>query len=650
MNLKYISILFFMLVLLQVNGQSTNKEILFTVDDEAVTAAEFIRVYNKNLDLVQDPAQKDVDEYLKLFTNYKLKLKEARALGLDKKPSYLRELSNYKKQLASSYITDSQVTEALVEEAYNRVSYDVNATHILIKLPEEPTPDDTLVAYNDIVKIRERALKEGFETVRKEVHNGQTIYGEDLDWFSGFKMVYKFENAAYNTPVGEISEPFRTRFGYHIVYVKDKRKSRGERTVAHIMIFHKKEDTSGQESAERIQEIYKKLQQGETFETLAKQFSEDKSTAANGGRLEPISSGQVNSKVFEDTVFGLDEIGYFSEPIKTDYGWHIIKLLGKKPIASFNEMKPELEQRVKRDQRSKLIDEALYNKLKAKYKVTNEQPALTYFTGILNENYYRMSWELPVNFEGDKPLVRIGEKQLLFKDFGDFLVRNQRYNRTRESFKTIVEKGYNTFLNSQLVAYQEAHLEEEDVEFANIVSEYRDGLLLFDLMEETIWEAAKTDSLGVEDYYNAHKENYMAPEKVDAIVASSAKQKTMKKVSKLMAGGMSVENIKNLVNSNDNIDVIFTEEIMDAGHQALPENFQFKKGISKIYKHNDAFVVVDVKDIIPETQRTLEEAKGMVISDYQVYKEQKWVEALAAKYPVDVNQDVLQKVKTQLTK
>ncbi|MCR8666297.1 peptidylprolyl isomerase [Aestuariibaculum sp. M13] len=648
MNIKYIFVLFFTLFLLQVKAQTSKEDVLFTVDSEPVTASEFMRVYNKNLDLVQDESQKDVDEYLKLFTNYKLKLKEARALKLDEKPSYIRELSNYKKQLANSYITDNKVTEELVEEAYNRVSYDVKASHILIKLPEHASPSDTLVAYNDIIKLRDRALVEGFEKVREEVHNGQTIYGEDLDWFSGFKMVYKFENAAYNTPVGEISMPFRTRFGYHIVSVQDKRKSRGERTVAHIMIFQKKEDANQEQSAERIQDIYKKLQQGETFETLAKQFSEDKSTASNGGRLTPISSGQLNSKEFEDTVFGLEEVGDISEPIKTEYGWHIIKLLNKKPIASFEDMRPELEQMVKRDERSKLIDEALYAKLRAKYGVSEEQPALPYFVGLLNDDYYKLSWKLPVAFEANKPLVKIGDEQLLFVDFGNFLVKNQHYNRSADTFENIVNQAYQTFLNTNLVKYQEEHLEEEDEDFAHIVGEYRDGLLLFDLMESTIWDAAKTDSLGVINYYQAHKAKYMAPEKIDAVVASSAQQKTLKKVSKLIEQGMSVEDIKALVNSNDKIDVIFTEEIMDAGHQVLPENFEFKKGVSKIYKHNDAFVLVNVKDIIPETQRTFEESKGLVLSDYQTYKEEQWVAELAAKYPVEVNQEVLNQVKSQL--
>ncbi|CAH8294744.1 peptidyl-prolyl cis-trans isomerase SurA [Mariniflexile fucanivorans] len=648
MNYKYLIILFFSAAIFNVYGQSTKEEVLFSVDDEPVYVSEFLRVYNKNLDLVQDESQKDVDEYLSLFTNYKLKLKEAKALELQEKPTYIRELDTYKKQLAKSFISDSKVTDALVQEAYERISNDVKASHILIKIPENANPKDTLAAYNSIIKLRERALKEGFEKVRKEVHNGQTVYGEDLGYFSGFRMVYAFENAAFNTKSGAVSQPFRTQFGYHIVYVQDKRKSRGERTVAHIMVVEKPGDSLAEKPEDRIQDIYKKLNQGEDFEALAKQFSDDGNSAPNGGKLAPFSGGQINSEEFENTAFGLKEIGDVSKPFKSTYGWHIVKLLGKKSIASYEEMKPELEQKVKRDERSKLIDEALYAKLKAKYNISEENPALAYFVSILNEDYFKNTWQLPKGFTAEKPLVKIGNKQLTYKDFGDYLVSVQRNTAANSNFKTLVSKHYNTFLNTNLVTYQEDNLENENEEFANVVAEYRDGLLLFDLMETTIWNTAKTDSLEIENYYNSNKIKYTTPKRIDAVVASSKDQKTLKKVAKLLKKGMALPQIKGLINSNNKIDVIFTVDTMDATHQALPKAFEFKKGISKIYNHNNAFVLVQVKEVLPETQKTLEEAKGLIISDYQTYKEEKWLKELADKYKVVLNQEALKSVKAQI--
>ncbi len=650
MNLKYFFLIFLTIFITHVNGQSAKKEVLFKVDGEPIYVSEFLKVYNKNLDLVQDESQKDVDEYLTLFTNYKLKLKEAKSLGLQEKSSYLRELDTYKKQLAKNYITDSKVTDALVEEAYNRVSKDVKASHILIKIVENAGAEDTLVAFNNIVKLRDRALKEGFEAVRKEVHNGQTIFGEDLGYFTGFRMVYPFESAAFNTKVGEISHPFRTQFGYHIVFVQDKRASRGERTVAHIMIVEKPGDSIHGKPEDKIQDIYKKIKQGEDFEALAKQFSDDGNSAPRGGLLNPFSSGQLNAKEFEDVAFALNNIGDVSEPVKTQYGWHIVKLYGKKPIESLQDMKSELEQKIKRDERSKLIDQALYNKLKSKYNIPNKQPALGYFISILNDDFNKKTWQLPNNFTGDKPLIKIGKKQLTFKDFGDYLVNAQNGSANKTGFDILVSKHYESFLNSKLVEYQENHLEEENAEFADVVAEYRDGLLLFDLMETTIWNAAKSDSLEIANYYNVNKSKYVYPNRIDALVASSKEEKTLKKVAKLLEGGMALDQIKALINSNDKIDVIFTSEIMDETHQALPKSVEFKKGISKVYNHNDGFVLVQVNEVLPEKQKTLEEAKGAVISDYQVFKEQNWLKELANKYKIEINQKALKDVKSHIKK
>ena len=648
MQLRYLFTLFLACTMLIVKGQSTDKDVLFTVSEEPVYASEFLRVYKKNLDLVQDESQKDIDEYLKLFTNYKLKLKEARSLDLHEKPSYIRELTNYKKQLAKNYITDSKVTDELVKEAYERISYEVNANHILIKINENANPQDTLVAYNKIAKLRERALKEGFEIVREEVHNGQTVFGEKLGYFGGFKMVYKFESAAFNTQVDSISKPFRTRFGYHIVNVLDKRKSRGERTVAHIMVVENKQDTLAEKPEVRIQDIYKKLNQGEAFEALAKQFSDDKNSAPSGGKLKPFSSGQLRAKEFEDVAFNLENEGDISEPFKTDYGWHIVKLHQKKPVPNFEAMKPELVEKVKRDTRSKLIDDALVSKLKSKYNISDKRPNLDYFISILNEDYFKRTWKLPQDFIGREHLVKIGKKQFTNNDFGVYLSNSQRNTNIREPLESLVSKKYDAFLNESIIKYQEDNLEFENVDYANIVAEYRDGLLLFDLMENTIWNTGKTDSTAISEFYEANKMNYVKPKRIDATVASSAKQKTLKKVTKLLSKNIALDEIKSLVNNNNKVDVIFTSGIMDATHQALPKDFEFRKGLSKIQKHNDAFIVVNVKEILLEEQKTFEESKGAVISDYQNHKEETWLKGLREKYPIKINIDVLEKVKGQL--
>ena len=620
-------------------AQNKNEDILFTIEGDPVYASEFLRVYNKNLDLVKDETQKDIDGYLKLFINYKLKLKEAKALGLDEKTSYLREFESYKKQLSKNYLTNSEVTESLVKEAYDRLAFEVKASHILVRIDENASPKDTLAAYNEVLKLRDRVISEGYEAVQKDVHNGKTIFAEDLGYFSAFKMVYDFENAAYNTKVGEVSMPFRTRFGFHIIKVFDKRASRGEVEVGHIMI---KEDES------KINEIYKRLEQGENFESLAKQFSEDKSSSSNGGKLKPFSGGELSSQKFEDVAFSLENENTYSKPFKSQFGWHIVKLYNKKQLEPFEEMKSNLEAKIKRDSRSQLISTSRLNNLKKQYDLSEEQPALPYFISILNNDFLRGRWSLPDNFEAEKPLFKIKDKQLTYNDFGQYLLKSQRRSAGNKAFKDIVEDNYKMFFENEVLKYEEENLETENEEYAQIVGEYRDGLLLFDLMENEIWNTTKKDSVALQNFYESHKEDYFFNERLDAVVASSAKKGNIKKVAKLLQKGDSIDSIKKAINTKDVINVSFTTGELDKEHQALPKDFEFKTGVSDVYKHNDAYVVVKVNSVLPKTQKTFEEAKGKIISDYQVFKEDNWLKELAFKYVVNVDQDVLKNIKSKI--
>lgn len=647
MQTNLVILLIFLFFVSFTEAQIKNDDVLFTVENSPVLATEFLRVYNKNLDLVKDESQKDVDEYLKLFINYKLKLIEAKTLEFDKNPQYLREFENYKNQLAKNYLIDHKVTDELVAEAYQRISNEVNVSHVLIKLQE--FEKDTAEAYTAIVKLRERLLTEDFETLQKEVHNGETVFAEDLGYFSGFKMDYTFENIAYNTKIGEVSQPFRTSFGYHALKVFDKRKSRGEVTVGHIMIANNQKDSLVKPEI-RIKEIYKLIQQGENFESLAKQFSDDKSSAQNGGKLKPFSGGQLRSVEFEDIAFGLKEIGQISQPFKTEYGWHIAKLYDKTPLQSFNDMKFDLEAKVRKDTRSKLINTAMINTLKTKYKIQEATKELTYFESIVNDEFFKRNWTIPEDLKHDKPFLKIGSKQYTYNDFATYILKSQTKGLGQRPIKDLVQELYNSFKDAEILAYHEDNLEVDNLEYAEILGEYRDGLLLFDLMEAKIWNAVRQDSLGLASFFSAHKANYKWNERIDAVVAICSKENDIKQVKKMLEDGKDVEAIKEELNKNDAQNVIFTTGIMDSEHQALPKNFDFKSGLSEVYFNNDAYHIVNVKTILPATEKTFDEAKGKIISDYQDEVEKKWIQNLENTYKVQVNKDVLAKIKSVIKK
>ncbi|OBX25344.1 peptidyl-prolyl cis-trans isomerase SurA [Gelidibacter algens] len=641
----YVSLLVLLLTAFA-NAQMSSKDVLFTVDGEPIKAEEFIRVYNKNLDLVKDESQKDIDGYLNLFINYQLKIKEAKRLGLDNDPSYIKEFSGYKDQLVKNYLSDSKVTEALMKEAYDRMGYDLKASHILIRMEESET--DTLKVYQDLMDLRDRVITEGFDQVKAEVHDGQNVFAENLGYFSAFKMVYEFENAAYNTKVGDVSKPFRTRFGYHIVNVEDKRSSLGEVTVAHIMVTAKEND-SLIDPEKRINELYKKISQGENFESLAKQFSDDKSSANNGGELGAFSSGQLSAPEFEAVAFGLKTVDDISKPFKTNYGWHIVKLLDKKGIPPYEDVKYDIENKIKRDSRSKLINTTLANDLRTTYQVTINPKAKAYFESILNPDFFSSAWLLPKDFKNEQTLVTVQNETITYGDFGNHLMSIQKvYAGKTMPFKTIIEKEYNGFEEDALLAYHEEHLEFENEEFGQILKEYRDGLLLFDLMEKEVWNAAALDSVGLQNHYNTHKDDYVWEDRVDVIIATSAKEDAIKTVEKLLKKGKSSEAISEALNTDQEQKVIFTKGIKPLDYQGFPKDAVVKKGLSKVYQYNDAYHIIKVEAMLPKTNKTFEEAKGKVISDYQNTLEKNWLNELNQRYEVKVIDAVLQDVKFQI--
>ncbi|MEY8847271.1 peptidylprolyl isomerase [Psychroserpens sp. XS_ASV72] len=629
------------------SAQVKPNDVLFTVDDEPVLASEFIRVYKKNLDLVKDESQKDIDAYLDLFINYQLKVKEAKRLKLDEEPKYVREFTNYKNQLVKNYLTDNKVTDVLVEEAYQRSTEDVKASHILIRLDENVT--DTTAVYNRLLDLRARVLDEGFEKVQKEVHDGKEVFAENLGYFSTFKMVYPFETAAYNTKVGEISKPFRTRFGFHIVKVEDKRPSLGEVTVAHIMVALKQKD-SLLNPEKRINEIYKKLQQGEAFESLAKQFSDDKSSSNKGGRLSAFTGGQLSSPEFEEVAFSLSEDKPISKPFKTEFGWHIVKFIDKKGIQPFEEVKPLLESKVRRDSRSKLIQSAQAEKLKKSYNVVDNEQALKYFESIITDDYFKRAWVVPTDLDKSKTFLTIKDKVLTYDDFAQYLFSNQRnYVQKKMSAESVVRGVYKAYLEAQLMQYQKDNLENENQEFANVLKEYRDGLLLFDLMEKEVWNAAAKDTVGLKAYYEKHKENYMWQDRVEGIMFSSAKESVIKDVKKSLETGAKVDDIESKFNTEKTQNVIATKGVFQVGDQNLPTDFKFAEGVSDVYEHHNAFHVIKANKILPKGQKTLDEAKGKVISDYQNQIETDWIETLNQRYNVKINDKILKKVKSEIS-
>ena len=647
-------------VLLSLNlmtyAQNNKKEVLFTIDDKPYYTDEFSRVYNKNLDLVKDESQKDLTQYLELFIGYKLKINKANKLGLQNGDAYKTELNSYRTQLSKNYLSDSKVTKELVDEGYKRSLKEVKASHILIMVDENAAPADTLAAYNKIAAIRKRALNgEDFGNLAAE--NSQDPSAKenkgDLGYFTSFRMVYAFESAAYKTPVGKISNPIRTRFGYHIIKVDDIRDNRGEVTVAHIMILNPKDGNADEKGKAKktIDDIYQKLQQGENFESLAKQFSDDKSSSSKGGVLARFGSGQLSSEEFENAAFSLTKDNPLSAPFLSKFGWHIVKLIEKHSIRTFDEMKTDLESKVSKDDRSRLITNSLNEKLRKKYTIKRDDKMYAAITKLVTNDYYDNKWEIPSDTKAfDKKLFSVNDKNVNGTTFLIWLKTQQKAGITLKPITKLVDTYYQKFVDEQLTAYYTDHLENEFPEFSNVMEEYRDGLLLFDLMEKEIWDRSKTDTLGLKNFYETQKNVYQWKTRSDVVIASSTNMDVIKKAQKLLKQKIAPEKIKEQLNSKDKVMVMTNAGVFEEGNDALPKNQKMEVGVSDIFKEGDYYFVTEVNKIIPAGTKTLEECKGKVINDYQQYLEQNWVNELKKEFKIKTYPEAFEKVKKELQK
>ncbi len=619
--------------------QSKNPEVLITINDEDITVDEFLKVYNKNINLVQDDRQKDIDGYLELYLNYKLKLAEARALEYDQKQSYKQEYEGYRKQLQQKYLTDKDVTEELIQEAYKRTIEEVQAQHILVRTS---TVQDTLAALEKLKVLRNRFLNEDFDLLQKELHDGKNIFVEDLGYFSAFKMVYDFENAAFTTSIGDVSQPFKTQFGYHIVKVLNKRRSRGQAKAAHIMIAHNSTD-SLQTPEQRINELHRLLLQGESFENLAKQFSDDKSSAVNGGNLKPFSSGEINSEIFVDTAFSLED-GAISSPIRTKFGWHIIKLISTIPVKDFEDIKFELEQKIKRDSRSSFIKKKMIESLKEQYQIDapNRGEISSLFVEVDGQN----DWLLNDGVEPQGQFVKIQNRVLTHDDFLEFLNKNLKASNSNTASSESVWRSYNTFLGEQLIQYKKDQLPLENLEYAQILKEYEEGLLLFDIMQDKIWNGAKNDSIGLLEHYENNKTKFVTPAKITGTIARSKKKSTLKKAIKMWADGRTNDDITTVLNAKRQ-QIILSTGSFEINDPLLPKKVKFSEGISSVFPINDSYVVLNISAQVPEKVQSFEASKGAVISSYQTELEKRWIETLRAKFDISINKNALDVLKSK---
>lgn len=619
--------------------------VLMKINGKPVLKSEFEYIYNKN-NSNNSLDKKTLEEYVELFVNFKLKVEEAKAQGIDTTKSFINELAGYRSQLTKPYLTDAKVDEQVLQEAYNRMKEDVEVSHILIRIPQSAAPLDTLAAWKKINAIAKRLEKEDFAKVAKATSEDESAEqnGGYIGWISSFRTVYPFETMAYNTKVGTISKPVRTAFGYHIIKVQGRRNTLGEVLVSHIMRFTSQGDEAKNKAAKvTIDSIYTALKAGADFGKLASDLSEDRGSATKNGELPWFGTGRMVPE-FETAAFALKNKGDISAPIQSAYGWHIIKLIDKKGIESFENMRADLEQKVKRDERANFGQKSFVAKLSKDYNFTVNTPNLDEFSKLLNNKSISDSVYLVETSKLNKPLFNIANKQYSQSDFAGYLKNNDQSGNV---VADVIKDKFDTFVEKELLAYEDSQLEKKHDDFRFLINEYHDGILLFEVSNNEVWDKASKDTEGLSKYFNSHKSDYKweKPHYKGRIIYCKDKEtlKTAKSLIKNLHNDSIDKFLRNRL--NDSIQYVKIEKgVFVQGENKAVDKYGFKVKKADYTPTEEYPYIFAVGKNLKYSPEDYSDVRGLVTADYQEYLEKEWIAALRKKYPVEIDQNVLKTV------
>ena len=663
--LKLFVLASFILPTLFANAQSSlDKQVLMTIGGQDVTVKEFSDVYYKN-NLKSDVIEKKtVDEYLDLFTTFRMKVMEAERLQLDTSAKFQKELAGYRKQLAKPFMSSDDITDELIQEAYQRKQKDIRASHILVRCDKNALPSDTLKAYNKAMDIRKKAIAKGANfanladlysddpsakgmkaTEDSPAHPGN--HG-DLGYFTVFDMVYPFETGAYNTKEGQVSMPVRSDFGYHIIKVQSITDAMGSIQAAHIFLQlpydAPEEDVAAMK--QKADNIYKELmdKDGKNWSEKVRQYSDDKGTAIRDGALSPFPVSRIVPEFVE--ACKSIEVGQIAKPVRTNYGFHIIKLIGKSGVNTFDKEKQGLAERIEKDMRSKKSEELVLKQVKNEYKFKQNDKNLEAFIATVDSSILQKAYEPSDKIDLNATLFSLEGKPTTVSDFVKYI----KENATKQKFvtpTTYAYQLYETFSNGAAMDYADAHLEDKYPEFKALVQEYRDGILLFDLMDKEVWDKAVKDTLGLKEFHEHNASKYMWEDRVYATIITVTKPESLPKVKALLDSGVELDSLRNIVH-RDSIPAVFVRRgYYQKGDNNHVDQTEWKVGVRNEIPStvDQSTTIVCIREVRQPEPKTLKEARGLVTSDYQVELEQKWVQSLKERYPVKINETVLDKVR-----
>jgi peptidyl-prolyl cis-trans isomerase SurA len=676
-------------------AQQPNNATLMTIGNDKVTVDEFLSVYKKNNN--KDGAaldKKSMEEYLDLYSVFRLKVKEAKEMGIDTTKAFKDELTGYRKTLAQPYLTDKDAVDNLVKEAYDRMKWDIRTSHILVKMDADPSPEDTMAAYTKICYIRDfingkanpaaykkyetmvktdlkisktspprdtmqafnklnplknmaKLKAHDFATVAKTVSDhGSKSNGGDVGYLTGMSQgfPYEYETAAYKAKPGEVYGPVRTSMGYHLVLVTDKRPH-VELHLAHIMLLFKKSMTHDDslKLKMRIDSMSAELKKGGSFEDMAKKFSDHKETGKKGGDIGWMAISSNFPLEFKTAAFSIKDNGQVSEPVQTKFGWHIIKRLGSRELPAFDSLKADLKSKVQQDSRNVIAKEMMIAKIKSQYQFKELSKAYTELYAVVDSTLPAGIWKAEKAKNLNKPLFSLLDKTYTQQDFAAYMEKNYRAVG-KMSPKRMVDAFYKRFVDETCMNTKESRLEQEYPDFKMLMDEYRDGILLFNLTDQKVWTKAIKDTTGAKEYYEKNKDHFLWEDRLDASIYTCKDEKTAEKVKKLIKQNKSDNEILAAVNKDTVINVTIESKLFMKGDNGMLDAHGWNPGITANEPIKGKVVFANIRKVDKATPKTYAEARGLVTSEYQAWLEKEWISSLKKKYPVSIDKKVFDSI------
>lgn len=618
--------------------------IIMTINRKEIKKSEFEYIYNKNKQ--QQVEQKTLEEYLDMFKDYKLKVFEAEANGIDTTAAFISELQGYRNQLAQPYLVDQEADEKLAKEAYARLQENLEVAHILFTVDEENPQKTAAKAYEKAMSVKKQIdAGADFTAMAQKYSEDPSVSRNNgyLGYIKGFMTVYPFEQAAFTTEVGTVSEPVLSRFGYHLIKVISRRVDPGEVLTAHVMVMLPTSMTPTEEATKeaKIREAYSKLQAGASFEEVVQEYSEDPGTRDTGGKMRWISTGRI-VKEYEDVAFSL-QVGEISAPFKTQFGWHIVTVLEKRGVKPYAEMQKDIMRRIAREDRAGNGRETLIAKLKEEYNYN--------FNGEKMSQLKELATALGAGFQNaissdNETLFTLAGKNYKVSDFAEFYAANKK-EQDSDVEKYLIEL-VDEYINYEVIAYENSILEDKYPEFRNLYNEYRDGMLLFEISNREVWDKASKDEKGLKKFFKKNKRQYSWSEPRFKGIVVQCSNDSIARVAEARLKELDYEESAKVLNKELNTG---SERVIKV------KRGLFVKGDNEIVDYSvfggkpyfdEVFPVSFAKGrLLKKGPENYTDVKGQVTSDYQQKLEKDWVKSLDKKYKVEINQEVVSTIETK---